>query len=110
MPAVDRWVRTRSTQMLYIYGANDPWGAEAFECGKKAAERECAVYYVEGGTHGSRIDDLEDPEKKAATDMILDFAGLAPSDPAVRQIDKFGQPKKNAMLDVKPDYLKHRGL
>ena len=29
MPAVDRWVRTRSTQMLYIYGGNDPWGAEA---------------------------------------------------------------------------------
>ena len=42
--------------------------------------------------------------------MILDFAGLAPSDPAVRQIERFGQPKRNATLDVKPDYLKRRGL
>ena len=42
--------------------------------------------------------------------MILDWAGLAPRDPAARKIAKTGKPEKNAKLDIKPDYLKRRGL
>ena len=68
-------------QMLYVYGGNDPWGAEPFECGKHAVKRECARYYVEGGTHGSRIGQLPAEEKAAATAMILDWAGLDPEGP-----------------------------
>jgi hypothetical protein len=110
MRDIDRWVRTRSTEMLYIYGANDPWGAEAFECGKHAVRRECARYYVEGGTHGSRIANLPPAERDAATAMIQDWAGLTPSDAAVRQIDRTGKPKKIDELDVTPDYLRRGGL
>jgi hypothetical protein len=110
MPDVDRWVRTASTQMLYIYGGNDPWGAEPFDCGKHAVRRECARYFVAGGTHGSRIIQLPPAERAAATAMVLDWAGLTPSDPAVRQVEKAGTPKRNATLDIKPDYLRRRGL
>ena len=110
MPDVDRWVRTASTQMLYIYGGNDPWSAEPFDCGKHAVRRECARYYVAGGTHGSRISGLAPAQKAAATAMVLDWAGLTPSDPAVRQVEKAGTPKRNATLDIKPDYLRRRGL
>jgi hypothetical protein len=110
MPDVDRWVRTTSTEMLYIYGGNDPWSAEPFDCGKHAVTRECARYYVAGGTHGSRISQLPAEEKAAATALVLDWAGLTPKDPAAKEIAKTGKPERNAKLDVKPDYLRRRAL
>ena len=111
MGDVDRWVRTKSTQMLYVYGGNDPWGVEAFTCGARAAQRDCSRYYVAGGNHGSRISMLPEAEKQAATSRVLAWAGLAPSDPAVRQVKAHGHPSRNARLDVTPDYLRrHPGL
>lgn len=108
MPDIDRWVTKRSTQMLYIYGGNDPWGAEAFSCGKNAAQRECAKYIVEGGTHGARIAQLGENEKIRATALILKWAGLGDGDRAVEQIDGTGHPRRNPALDKQPDYLRHR--
>ncbi|WP_418059077.1 S28 family serine protease [Pimelobacter simplex] len=109
MADIDRWVRTRSTQMLYVYGGNDPWGAEQFSCGKPAKpghhgkpgkRRECSVHVVEGGTHGARIAQLPEAERAAATAQIRKWAGL--DDSTVR-------PSRNAALDRRPDYLRPPG-
>lgn len=110
MPNVDRWVRTAASRMLYVYGGNDPWGAERFDCGKNAVQRECSVHTVVGGTHGARISQLPADEQAAARATLLSWAGLAPADPAAQQIARTGNPKKVAALDVKPDYLTRRGL
>ena len=110
MPNVDRWVRTSASQMLYVYGGNDPWGAERFDCGKNAVKRECSVHTVVGGTHGARISQLPADEQAAAKATLLTWAGLTPADPAAQQIARTGHPKKVARLDVKPDYLTRRGL
>lgn len=108
MPDIDRWVTKRSTQMLYIYGGNDPWGAEAFTCGKRAAQRECAKYVVAGGTHGARISQLPEAERIRATALILKWADLGGGDRAARELAGDGRPARNPALDKQPDYLRHR--
>ncbi|WP_182377042.1 S28 family serine protease [Nocardioides sp. WS12] len=100
MADIDRWVRTRSTEMLYVYGGNDPWGAEAFDCGRRAAQRACSVHVVEGGTHGARIAQLPEAERVSATAQIRAWAGL----------DAAGaRPQRHPSLDRAPDYLRPPG-
>ncbi|MEU7313202.1 S28 family serine protease [Streptomyces sp. NPDC007083] len=74
MRDIDRWVRHRSSQMLYIYGENDPWGAEPFRPGRHTEDT--AVFWAPGQDHGARIATLEDDDRAAATKMVLEFAGL----------------------------------
>lgn len=109
MPDIDRWVRTRSTNMLYVYGGNDPWGAEQFTCGKRAERRECSVHVVAGGTHGARIAQLPEAERLKVTAQILDWAGLGSADKASRAVAGDGRPVRNAKLDRTPDYLRPLG-
>jgi hypothetical protein len=111
MPDIDRWVRGHSTRMLYVYGGNDPWGAEKFDCGKaRVQQRECSVHVVEGGTHGANISQLPEPERTQATAQILDWAGLSADDPAVKQVRRTGSPDFRASLDRRPTLLQHRGM
>lgn len=109
MADIDRWVRTRSTEMLYVYGGNDPWGAEAFECGRRAVQRECSVHVVAGGTHGARIAQLPAAERLAATAQILAWAGLGPDDRAAKEVAADGRPAHVPGLDRRPDYLRPPG-
>jgi hypothetical protein len=100
MRDIDTWVRTRATQMLYVYGGNDPWGAERFDCGKaRVVRRECSVHVVAGGTHGSNIAQLPAAERDQATAQILEWAGLSSADPAVKQVRRSGKPAFKPSLD-----------
>lgn len=76
MRDVDSWVRNNARQMMYVYGGNDPWGAEPFRLGKGA--RDSYVYTVDGGNHGSKIAGLTADEKARATAAVLRWAGVAP--------------------------------
>ncbi|WP_329163667.1 aminopeptidase [Streptomyces sp. NBC_01717] len=84
MRDVDSWVKHHAHHMLYVYGENDPWGAERFRLG--AGARDSYVYTVAGGNHGSNVAGLAADEKANATAAILRWAGVAPaavqSDPA----------------------------
>ncbi|MEV7232554.1 S28 family serine protease [Streptomyces sp. NPDC051020] len=84
MRDVDTWVRHNATRMMWVYGENDPWGAERFRLGDGA--QDSYVYTVAGGNHGSNVAGLADDEKAKATADILRWAGVAPaavqSDPA----------------------------
>jgi hypothetical protein len=33
MPDIDFWVKSQGQQLLFVYGSNDPWGAEPVELG-----------------------------------------------------------------------------
>ena len=108
MRDIDWWVRARSTRMLYVYGGNDPWGAEQFECGNaRVLDRECSVHVVAGGTHGSNIAQLPAAERDQVTLQILDWAGLSASDAAVRQVRETGKPDFRPALDRRPA-MSHR--
>ncbi|ARF72648.1 S28 family serine protease [Streptomyces sp. NPDC012600] len=84
MRDVDSWVKNNARQMMYVYGENDPWGAEPFRLGRGA--KDSHVFTVPGGNHGARVSGLVDAEKAKATAAIQRWAGVAPaavqSDPA----------------------------
>jgi hypothetical protein len=99
MPDVDRWVRTESERMLYVYGSNDPWSAEPFRCGSGAKERECLRMYVAGGNHGASIAGLARPDQQVATSRLMRWAGLGPDDPARLAVERDGVPEREGALD-----------
>lgn len=53
MRDIDRWVRGNANHMLFLYGSNDPWGAEPFRLGH--GSRDSAVYTAQGMNHSGRI-------------------------------------------------------
>ncbi|MFF2651535.1 S28 family serine protease [Streptomyces sp. NPDC058045] len=75
MRDVDTWVRQHADQMLYVYGENDPWGAEPFHLGQGA--RDSYVFTAPGANHGAKVEGLVPAEKAFATARILDWAGVS---------------------------------
>lgn len=77
MRDIDSWVRHDARRMLFVYGQNDPWGAERFRLGKGAED--AYVYTVAGGNHGSNIGQLAADEKAKATAAVQRWAGVKPA-------------------------------
>ncbi|MGV9852459.1 S28 family serine protease [Streptomyces sp. NPDC003442] len=75
MADIDRWVRHDAHRMLFVYGQNDPWGAERFRVGKGA--KDAYVYTVAGGNHGSSIAQLTGDQKAKATAEVQQWAGVS---------------------------------
>ncbi|WP_413809351.1 S28 family serine protease [Streptomyces sp. OE57] len=77
MRDIDSWVRHDAHRMLFVYGQNDPWGAERFRVGKGA--KDAYVYTVAGGNHGSSIAQLTGDQKAKATAEVQRWAGVSPT-------------------------------
>jgi hypothetical protein len=77
MPDVDRWVRHHARHMLFVYGQNDPWGAERFRVG--AGAKDSYVFTAPGMNHGANVAGLPAAQKDLATARILSWAGVAPA-------------------------------
>ncbi|MEV8595334.1 S28 family serine protease [Streptomyces sp. NPDC052012] len=97
MRDVDTWVRHNARQMLFVYGENDPWGAEPFRLGHGA--RDSYVLTAPGMNHGANVAGLVPEEKALATARILDWADVTPS--AVQENPAAAKPlaKFDAKLD-----------
>ncbi|QOV38196.1 aminopeptidase [Streptomyces ferrugineus] len=74
MRDVDSWVRHHARHMIFVYGQNDPWGAERFRVGKGA--RDAYVFTAPGANHGAQVAGLVDRQRALATARILDWAGV----------------------------------
>lgn len=101
MRDVDTWVRDNAHQMLFVYGENDPWGAEPFRLGRKA--RDSYVFTAPGANHGANVAGLVAPERDLATARILQWAGVA--SPAVQADPDAAEPlaRYDAKLDEHDD-------
>ncbi|MGW4200519.1 S28 family serine protease [Streptomyces sp. NPDC004726] len=77
MRDVDRWVRENADRMMFVYGSNDPWGAERFRPGEDS--RDSHVYIAPGANHGANVAALVSDERAAATASILKWADVAPA-------------------------------
>ncbi|MCB5169271.1 aminopeptidase [Streptomyces bambusae] len=97
MRDVDHWVRNNAHRMLFVYGQNDPWGAEPFHLGYGA--RDSYVMTAPGANHGARVSMLPADQQALATAKILKWAGVAPA--AVLSGDAKARPlaKPDAKLD-----------
>ncbi len=93
MRDIDRWVRKRSSEMLFVYGENDPWGAEPFRVGKHAEDS--YVFTAPGANHGADIADLREQERKTATDALLEWADVEQEQPeAAAHTQRLTEPDK----------------
>ncbi|MET9423943.1 S28 family serine protease [Streptomyces sp. NPDC006540] len=97
MKDVDTWVRHNADRMMFVYGENDPWGAEPFRVGK--GTRDSHVYTAPGANHGANVAGLVADERAKATAAILRWAGVAPA--AVQEDPAKARPlaKADAKLD-----------
>jgi hypothetical protein len=78
MRDIDRWVRRHSEHMMFLYGQNDPWGAEPFRLGRGA--RDSAVYVAPGMNHSGRlIDKLPADQRAKAVADLLRWANATPA-------------------------------
>ncbi|MFJ3643410.1 S28 family serine protease [Streptomyces sp. NPDC090108] len=98
MRDVDSWVRRHARHTLFVYGQNDPWGAERFRVG--AGTRDAYVFTAPGMNHGANVAGLVPDQKSLATARILQWAGVA--SPAVQADPSAAKPlaRHDAKLDV----------
>ncbi|MGW6916812.1 S28 family serine protease [Kitasatospora sp. NPDC054939] len=94
MRDIDRWVKRSGERIMFVYGQNDPWGAEPFELGW--GSEDSYVYTAPKANHGAKIGSLTADESAAATAKLLEWAGLGESDAARsfgrgHQIPPFGE-------------------
>ncbi|MFC8826785.1 S28 family serine protease [Streptomyces sp. NPDC057137] len=97
MPSVDNWVRHNANRMMFVYGENDPWGAERFRPGR--GTKDTYVFTAPGANHGANVAGLVADEQAKATARILAWADVAPA--AVQQ--DAGKAKPLATFDAKLD-------
>ncbi|WP_283133319.1 S28 family serine protease [Rhizohabitans arisaemae] len=72
---VDHWVRTRSGQMLFVNGANDPWSAEPFH----PSRRDSFTFTAPGSNHGASIARLTAADQASATTALRRWAQTGPA-------------------------------
>jgi len=69
---VDRWVTKTASQMLFVYGSNDPWGAEPFH----PSNKDSYTYTAPGANHGANIAALTPADAAAARATVQRWAGV----------------------------------
>jgi hypothetical protein len=79
---VDRWVSKDASQMLFVYGSDDPWGAEPFH----PSNKDSYTYTAPGANHGANIAALTATDRTAATATVLRWAGVSAA-PAKRSAE-----------------------
>lgn len=64
MSTVFDFLQEEASNMLFIYGEQDPWSATAVELPQNAADRELYKYVSKGNNHATRIKSFTDVERK----------------------------------------------
>jgi hypothetical protein len=97
---VDTWVRTRSSQMLFVYGSNDPWGAEPFF----PSRHDSYSYIAPGANHGANIAALVPAERDAATATVQRWVGVtAPAVTArTMSVNELDQAEADMRMERRP--------
>jgi hypothetical protein len=100
MRDIDTWVKQRGSELLFIYGENDPWSAERFVLGPWT--RDSYAYQAAGANHGANISRLRPGDGAAATAAVQRWAGLpAAGSPTLDS-------PRNAALDARDEALERR--
>jgi hypothetical protein len=95
MERIEQWVQTSGEQMLFIYGATDPWSASAFD---PKAKNDSHRLFVTGnaGDHLAGIFDLSDPDFSFASDKLTQWLNSAQPDLATKRVRARGSHKEFA--------------
>ncbi len=71
------WLQTEGDNIVYIYGANDPWTGGAIEL---TGQADALKVVQAGGNHSVKIDDLDD--RQSVIDTLEQWLGVAIADVA----------------------------
>jgi hypothetical protein len=71
---IDAWVKLLGRRLLFVYGQNDPWGAEPFRPGP--GTKDSLTYTAAGWNHGANISRLTAAEAATATAAVQRWAGV----------------------------------
>lgn len=71
---VEAWVKLSGRRLLFVYGQNDPWGAEPFRLGP--GTKDSLTFTAAGYNHGSNISRLTPAEAATATTALQRWAGV----------------------------------
>jgi hypothetical protein len=74
MADVDTWVRTEGSRLMFVYGENDPWGAEPYRPGP--GTRDSVSYTVPGANHYADLSMLPAAARAEATATLRRWAGV----------------------------------
>lgn len=66
MADVADWVTNQGEQMMFIYGALDPWSARPFT----ASSKDSHTFVVAGGNHGSNLGQLSAADRSTALGLL----------------------------------------
>jgi hypothetical protein len=97
MRDVRDWVAQSASQMMFIYGENDPWSAAAFTLSNEAKSRDNWRYDVPLGNHGAKLGQLPLTQRNEAYAKLGTWAGVkipaVSSEPEPKIIGKFDHAK-----------------
>ncbi|MGY0236580.1 S28 family serine protease [Longispora urticae] len=81
MLQIDQWVQMRGSRLLFVYGQNDPWGAEPFTLGP--GTKDSLSFTAPGANHGANISRLVGDEAATATAALRRWAGYTAPAPSL---------------------------
>lgn len=81
MPEIAEWLDSSGSQILFVYGENDPYTAAAFD----PSAADTVKYVAPGGNHGSRILDLPAADQADALAALATWTGVSPQIPRSRR-------------------------
>jgi hypothetical protein len=64
---VNRWLRKKGNNMLYVYGAYDAWASTAVQTGKRTNARK---FVLVGGSHGTRLRNFDEKRRNEAISLL----------------------------------------
>ncbi|MFI1169490.1 S28 family serine protease [Streptomyces sp. NPDC020801] len=82
MADVSNWVRDHGSRLLFVYGSDDPWGAEQFALGSGARDSE--KFIARGANHSADISQLTPKDRATATADVQRWAGVGGPEAEVR--------------------------
>lgn len=77
MRAVHQWVHQHGSNILFLYGQDDPWSAEKFSLGSGATGSR--IFTIAGGNHVSPYTDLPPAQLKVFVSTLRRWAGVSPT-------------------------------
>lgn len=98
MVDIDRWVSKTASQMLFVYGSNDPWGAEQFH----PSGKDSFTYTAPGANHGANIARLNPADAAAARATVLRWAGLSTTAATQRSASTAEMDARDPNLERRP--------
>jgi len=79
MRRLDSWLRRDGNNIIYLYGADDPWSAPFVNT---SAENNARTFFLEGGNHFTFIDTFPPATRREIVDLLLEWIGLPQEDSA----------------------------